>query len=60
MVAATSRPARVRIDLGAVRRNVERLVLAVTPAEVCAVVKADAYGHGAIPAAGAAIAGGAT
>jgi len=60
MVAATSRPARVRIDLGAVRRNVERLARAVAPAEVCAVVKADAYGHGAIPAARAAIAGGAT
>jgi alanine racemase len=37
----------VRIDLGALRRNVRRLREAAAPAELWAVVKADAYGHGA-------------
>ena len=32
----------------------------VTPAAVCAVVKADGYGHGAVPVASAAVEGGAT
>jgi alanine racemase len=35
------------IDLGALRRNVRTLRRAVEPAELWAVVKADAYGHGA-------------
>ena len=48
MVAATSRPARVIIDLGAIARNVRSLADHVAPAALCAVVKADAYGHGAI------------
>jgi len=60
MVPATSRPARVRIDLEAVRDNAARLVSHVAPAQLCAVVKADAYGHGALPVARAAIAGGAS
>jgi alanine racemase len=59
MISADARPARVRIDLDAIRHNTEQLVAAVAPAEVCVVVKADAYGHGAVPAANAAIAGGA-
>jgi alanine racemase len=37
----------VMIDLGALRRNVGRMREAVAPAELWAVVKADAYGHGA-------------
>jgi alanine racemase len=37
----------VTIDLGAVRRNVSRLREALDGAELWAVVKADAYGHGA-------------
>jgi alanine racemase len=37
----------VTIDLGALRRNVRRLRDAAAPAELWAVVKADAYGHGA-------------
>lgn len=49
----------ITIDLGALRRNVERLRAAAAPAEVWAVVKADAYGHGAVDAARAALAGGA-
>ena len=48
-----------RIDLGAIRRNTTRLAAAAGGAQVCAVVKADAYGHGMVPAARAALAGGA-
>jgi alanine racemase len=47
------------IDLDAIRDNVERL-RAGTTAEVMAVVKADGYGHGLLPSARAALAGGAT
>lgn len=48
------------IDLGAVTRNCERLTRELTGgAELCAVVKADAYGHGAAECAAAAAAGGA-
>ena len=42
------------IDLGAVRRNVATLLRALEGAEVWAVVKADAYGHGAADVARAA------
>jgi alanine racemase len=42
------------IDLGAIERNCRRL-----PQPLCAVVKANAYGHGTIPVATAALAGGA-
>jgi alanine racemase len=51
--------AEIRVDLNAVRDNVIRL-RAHTSAEVMAVVKADAYGHGMVPCARAALAGGAT
>ncbi len=51
--------AEVRIDLDAVRDNVA-LLRAHTTAEVMAVVKADGYGHGLLPCARAALAGGAT
>ena len=37
----------VTVDLGAVRRNVATLLRALGGAELWAVVKADAYGHGA-------------
>jgi alanine racemase len=47
------------IDLAAIRGNVATLK-AGTPAEVLAVVKADGYGHGLLPSARAALAGGAT
>jgi alanine racemase len=50
----------VTIDLGALRRNAETLVRALEGAELWAVVKADAYGHGAADCAAAALAGGAT
>lgn len=48
------------IDLSAIRANVHMLVERCAPAAVCAVVKADGYGHGAIAAAGAALDAGAT
>ena len=50
-----------RIDLGAVERNCARLKAELGEgAELCAVVKADGYGHGADACASAALAGGAT
>ena len=52
------RPTRLEIDLGAVRANVARL-REVSGTEVCAVVKADGYGHGAVPVARAAVDAGA-
>jgi len=48
------------IDLDAIARNVRTIAERVAPAEVMAVVKANAYGHGAVEAARAALAGGAT
>src|SRR5205823_5331673 len=48
------------LDLGAVRRNVQTLVRALRGAQLWAVVKANAYGHGADDVAGAALAAGAT
>ena len=48
------------VDLGAVERNCARLASELDDGvELCAVVKADGYGHGAIECAGAALAGGA-
>ncbi len=49
-----------RIDLGAVRDNCARLKAELGGAELCAVVKADGYGHGEQACAEAALAGGAT
>jgi len=49
----------VTIDLGALRRNVRRLREVAAPAELWAVVKADAYGHGADDAARSALGEGA-
>lgn len=43
------------IDLCAYRRNLARLTARVAPATIMAVVKADAYGHGLLPVAGAAV-----
>jgi len=47
------------VDLDAVRDNVASIASTVAPAGVMAVVKADAYGHGAVRVARAALAGGA-
>ena len=53
--------AAARVDTGAIERNCRTLASRLTGgAELCAVVKADGYGHGAEPAARAALAGGAT
>jgi alanine racemase len=52
--------AEARVDLGAIERNCARLVGELRGGAVlCAVVKADGYGHGAVAAARAALAGGA-
>ncbi|AMM19824.1 hypothetical protein AX769_06225 [Frondihabitans sp. PAMC 28766] len=45
---------RATIDLGAYRANLRHLQEVVAPAELMAIVKADAYGHGAVPIAHAA------
>lgn len=51
-----TRPMReARIDLGALRSNIRALRAAVAPAQTMVVVKADAYGHGALEAARAAV-----
>ena len=54
------RPAWADIDLDAVRHNAGVLADLVGPAALCAVVKADGYGHGDLPVARAALEGGAT
>ncbi len=48
------------MDLAAIRHNVRVLADASGSAAVMAVVKADGYGHGAVPVAGAALASGAS
>ena len=53
------RPVWAEVDLDAVRANVRSLRALVAPAALCAVVKADAYGHGAVPVSRAAVEAGA-
>ncbi len=48
------------VDLDAVRHNAGLLRHLIGPAALCAVVKADGYGHGDVPVARAALEGGAT
>lgn len=52
--------ARAEIDLAAVRANVRALRARASGAQLMAVVKSDAYGHGAVPCARAAVEAGAT
>jgi alanine racemase len=53
--------ALARVNLAAIERNVASLRRELAGgARLCAVVKADGYGHGAAPSARAALAGGAT
>ena len=53
--------ARARINLAAIERNCSRLRSELADGvRLCAVVKADGYGHGAVQSARAAIAGGAS
>jgi len=53
------RPAWVEVDLDAVRANTRALAELAQPAALLAVVKADGYGHGAVPVARAALDAGA-
>ncbi|GAA2450443.1 alanine racemase [Actinomadura vinacea] len=53
-------PAEARVDLDAISGNVALLRERAGGAEVMAMVKAEAYGHGLVPAARAAVAGGAS
>ncbi len=48
------------VDLAAIERNLVLLAAQATSAQLCAVVKADGYGHGGSEAAAAAIRAGAT
>lgn len=56
----SSRLAWAEVDLDAITSNCAVLAKLARPAALCAVVKAGAYGHGAVPAARAALAGEAT
>ena len=47
------------VDLAAIRANVRRIRALAAPARLMAVVKADAYGHGAVPVARAVLEAGA-
>jgi alanine racemase len=59
MTQGDSRPAWAEIDVEAVTHNASVLSQLVRPAQLCAVVKANGYGHGAAAVARAALAGGA-
>jgi alanine racemase len=54
------RATRAEVDADAIAHNVTVLARLVAPAELCVVVKADGYGHGAVGAARAALGAGAT
>jgi alanine racemase len=54
------RPTLAEVDLAAIRHNVQLLAAVAAPARLCAVVKADGYGHGAVPVARAALEAGAS
>jgi alanine racemase len=58
-VATPAQDRQLLVDLGAITGNVAALCERVRGSQVMAVVKADGYGHGMIPAAWAALAGGA-
>lgn len=53
------RPSWIEIDLDAIEHNAREIAAHIAPAQLCAVVKADAYGHGDVPVAEAAMRGGA-
>lgn len=59
--APVSERVQARVNLAAIERNCGRLRAGLSGgAALCAVVKANGYGHGAVQAARAAVAGGAT
>lgn len=53
------RPSWIEIDLDAIEHNARQIAAYIAPAQLCAVIKADAYGHGDVPVAEAAMRGGA-
>jgi alanine racemase len=59
-VTSRLRPTWAEIDLRAITHNARWLRERVAPAQLCAVVKAWAYGHGPVQVAEAALHGGAT
>ncbi len=59
MVVSYHRPTKAIIDLEAIRQNIKAEIKRTT-AEVFAVVKANGYGHGAVPVAMAAVSAGAS
>ena len=59
-MTASYRPSWAEIDTAAVTANVGLLRSLVAPSRLCAVVKADGYGHGSIAVARAALEGGAS
>lgn len=60
MVNVAGRPTHAVVDMQAFKRNVARFCSHAAGALVMAVVKADAYGHGAVPMARAALEAGAS
>jgi alanine racemase len=58
-VIGTVERAHARIDLAALAANARRLIQAAGTARLMAVVKADAYGHGAVPCSHVAVTAGA-
>ncbi|WEV70604.1 alanine racemase [Lactobacillus sp. ESL0785] len=60
MIPGIHRPAAVRVDLGAVKQNIEQEIKHLEPGQkLFAVVKANAYGHGAVQVAKTAVSAGA-
>ncbi|WP_256970861.1 alanine racemase [Cellulomonas iranensis] len=59
-MAGADDESRVEVDLAAVRHNLRVLRTAAGQAQVMAVLKADAYGHGLLPVARTALAAGTT
>lgn len=58
---STARRSQARVNVAAIERNCARLRTQLRRGvALCAVVKADGYGHGAVPSARAALAGGAS
>ncbi|MEZ5382288.1 MAG: alanine racemase [Microthrixaceae bacterium] len=55
-----TRPSHVAVDLAAIAHNAALLTEEAGGAQLCAVVKADGYGHGSVAAARAALSGGAS
>ncbi|MGC1781181.1 MAG: alanine racemase, partial [Acidobacteriaceae bacterium] len=59
-VEGVRRPAWAEVSASAISHNVRALRAVVGETSICAVVKANGYGHGAVLVANAALAGGAT